>query len=332
MQLSETRESKSFWKKPEGITGTIFAAGLVVGGGILLYKFLPYLITLLQNAITASLLAIGLGALLYIIMDKKFQNMIWYMYQVSMKKITSAFVTIDPIAITKVYIDELKNRRIDINTSITKLKGQLGKVENYIKENLQAAEHQMSLASAAENKNMIPERTLATREAARQQKSAERLMPLKEKLHVLYKYLDKVYKNSGYMIQDMESEIRIKEQEYEAIKASHNAMKTAISIFNGSDDKKLMFDQAMEFISDDMGKRLGEMDRFMDVSETIMNGIDVQNGMYEEKGLKMLEEWSEKDFDFLLTPVGSTKRTEEPIKVSVDNDKNEGDKYSKLFN
>ena len=37
---------KTFWQKPEGVTGLIFGAGILIGGGYLFMKVLPTLIAL----------------------------------------------------------------------------------------------------------------------------------------------------------------------------------------------------------------------------------------------------------------------------------------------
>ena len=47
---------KSFWQKPEGVTGLIFMTGILLGGGYLLYQALPYLITLTSNLLYLSLM------------------------------------------------------------------------------------------------------------------------------------------------------------------------------------------------------------------------------------------------------------------------------------
>ncbi|MCC7467419.1 MAG: hypothetical protein IT261_14155, partial [Saprospiraceae bacterium] len=49
---------KNFWERPEGVTGGIFMAAILLGGGYLLYKALPTLITLASNTLyLAGLLA-----------------------------------------------------------------------------------------------------------------------------------------------------------------------------------------------------------------------------------------------------------------------------------
>ncbi|MEZ4951708.1 MAG: hypothetical protein R2784_20310 [Saprospiraceae bacterium] len=53
----ETYQKKSFWKKPEGVTGMIFLAALIVGGGFLLFNIIPFLTIILENTLY---LAVGL--------------------------------------------------------------------------------------------------------------------------------------------------------------------------------------------------------------------------------------------------------------------------------
>jgi hypothetical protein len=92
----------------------------------------------------------------------------------------------------------------------------------------------------------------------------------------------------------------VKEQEYKAIKASHSAMRSAMNILSGNSDKKYMYDMALEAMADDVGQKVGEMERFMDMSKNFMDGIDLQNGVFEEEGLAMLDKWEKEGVSFLL--------------------------------
>ncbi|MCI5059126.1 MAG: hypothetical protein MRY83_23640, partial [Flavobacteriales bacterium] len=67
---------KSFWKKPEGKTGMFGLAAIAGGVGYLLYKLLPYLISIVENTLYLSLLLGVLAALIYVILDPKFRNLI----------------------------------------------------------------------------------------------------------------------------------------------------------------------------------------------------------------------------------------------------------------
>ena len=118
-------------------------------------------------------------------------------------------------------------------------------------------------------------------------------------MEVLYRVLTKMYENSSIMMEDIEDQVMVKQQEREAIRASHGAMKSAMNIISGNTDKRYMFDQALEAIADDVSMKVGEMERFMEMSESFMNSVDLQNGVFEEKGMKMLEKW-EKESSLIL--------------------------------
>ena len=61
-----------------------------------------------------------------------------------------------------------------------------------------------------------------------------------------------------------------------------------------------MYDQALEVISDDVAMKVGEMERFMELSSSFMESVDLQNGVFEEQGLQMLEEWEKKSTLLLM--------------------------------
>jgi len=117
---------------------------------------------------------------------------------------------------------------------------------------------------------------------------------------VLYRVLVKMFENSEILAEDIKDQVMVKEQEYNAIKASNSAMKSAMSVISGDPDKRAMFDAAMEAIADDVSNKVGEMERFMEVSSGFMDSIDLQNGVFEEEGLKMLEKWEKEGASLLL--------------------------------
>ena len=119
-------------------------------------------------------------------------------------------------------------------------------------------------------------------------------------MSILYRVLSKMYSNSEILLEDTKDQVKVKEQERKAIRASHSAMRSAMNIIKGDTDKRAMFDQAMEVIADDVANKVGEMERFMELSADFMESVDLQNGVFEEQGLKMLEEYEKKSTLLLL--------------------------------
>ncbi len=299
-------KSKSFWKRPEGTTGAIFLVGLLAGGGYLLYLALPFLTSIIENTLYLSILLVALGAIIYMVLDPKMRNLVWYMYKSVMRWVTGLFVQIDPIGILKSYVDDLEANLSKMSKQVAQLRGQMHKLNEIIHKNKKEIESNLTLASKAKQTNKRDIMILKSRKAGRLKESNIRLEDLYTKMEVLYRVLKKMYQNSEILKEDIKDQVKVKEQERKAIHASHSAMNSAMSIISGDPDRRAMFDSAMEAIADDVASKVGEMERFMEVSSNFMSSVDLQNGVFEEEGLKMLEKWEKEGASLLL---GKDKET-----------------------
>lgn len=293
-------QPKTFWQKPEGITGILFAAGIAFGGGYLLYHLLPVLIGLTENVLYLSGMLMVLAGLIYMVIDPRLRNLIFYSYKSIMRWITGIFVQIDPIGILKSYVEDLESNLSKMSKQIGKLRGQMHKLNEIIFNNRKEIESNLTLANKAKTTNKQAVMILKSRKAGRLQDSNFRLEDLYKKMEILYRVLSKMYENSEILKEDIADQVVVKQQEREAIRTSHSAMKSAMSVISGDPDKKVMFDMAMEAITDDVSKKVGEMERFMELSSNFMDSIDLQNGIFEEEGLKMLDKWEKEGVSLLL--------------------------------
>lgn len=291
---------KNFWQRPEGVTGGLFMGALLLGGGYLLYKALPTLITLASNTLYLAGILAALAAVVYMVLDPKMRNLVWYVYKSIMRSITGMFVQIDPIGILKSYIDSLRDNLSKMNTQISSLKGQMYKLNEMIKQNQRDIQNNIGLAGKAKELGKESIMVLKARKAGRLQESNMKLDDLYKRMEVLYRVLTKMYENSEIMLEDLQDQVTVKEQEYKAIKASHSAIRSAQAILSGNSDQKYMYDMALEAMAEDVGQKVGEMERFMDMSKNFMDSIDLQNGVFEEEGMQMLEKWEKEGVSFLL--------------------------------
>ncbi len=291
---------KSFWQKPEGVTGAIFLLGLLAGGGYLIASNLALIGAILSNVIYLSITLMVLAAIIYMVLDPKMRTLIGYMYKSVMRTITGWFVTIDPIGILKNYIEDLQDNLVKMSKQIGSLRGQMRKLSDIMTKNSKDIELNLKLASRAQNQGNQKQMLLSTRKAARLKESNAKYNKLHSRMEVMYRILTKMYQNSEILLEDTKDQVQLKEQEYKAIKASHSAMRSAMSVISGDPDKRAMFDAAMENIADDVANKVGEMEQFMDMSSNFMNSIDLQNGIFEEEGMNMLEEWEKKSTLLLM--------------------------------
>ncbi|MFM2267383.1 MAG: hypothetical protein RL757_824 [Bacteroidota bacterium] len=282
---------KTFWQRPEGVTGALFMAAILGGGGYLLYKALPTLILLAQNTMYLLMLLIGIGILLYMILDPKMRNLVWYMYKSVMRWITGVFVNIDPIGILKSYVETLESNLGKMSKQIGNLQGQMQQLNGVMQSNNKEIQDAMKRAEQAKKQGMEQQITLETRKAARLQDSNQKYQVLFNRMDLLKKILTKMYDNSEILKEDTKDQVRVKEQERKAIRTSHSAMQSAMSVLSGDPDQRAMFEMAMENINNDVAGKVGEMERFMEQTSKVMSSIDLQNGVFEDEGMKMLEEW-----------------------------------------
>ncbi len=334
IEADQKQRLKTFWQRPEGKLGALF----LIAGGILLVIFavpiFAFIISLLQSIITTIALFLVLGIMLYVIFDPKFRNLVWYMYKSFMRWVTGVFVQIDPIKILETYIEYLYKNLREMNVHIAKLKGQVSKLKAVILKNKKEMEQNLKMAEQAKKKGKKELVVVNTRQYGRLKESNERYSTLLGKMNILYKVLSKIHMNSGYLIKDTENEVRMRKQEYKAIKAGHSAMKRAMSIIQGDPDKKMIFDMATEAIVDDVHNKIGEMERFIELSAGFIDSVDLQNGIYEQEGLELLEKMEKDGVSFLL---GDTPKDipglEDDNEVEIDEDADAGSfsNYSNLF-
>lgn len=306
VQFENPQGKKSFWKRPEGVTGLLFMAALILGGGFLIVSNLAAIVALMQNVLYLSLMLAALGVIVYMILDPKMRNLIWYMYKSVMRSITGMFVQIDPVGILKSYVEDLEDNLKKMRKQIGLLRGQMRKIQGLMEKNDKDISNNLKLAAAARDKGKDQQMVLSSRRAARLKESNQKYQVLHNKMEVMYRILTKMHQNSEILLEDTRDQVKLKEQERKAIRASHSAMKSAMSVISGDPDKRAMFDMAMENINEDVANKVGEMERFMEMSASFMDSVDLQNGVFEEQGMAMLEEWEEKSTLMLMDGSGNS--------------------------
>lgn len=281
---------KSFFEKPEGTTGLVFIAAAIVATFTLGWYFLPFIITVLQNLIYASVLGGVLFAGTALLMNDSFRFLMSSMFKSTMRWLTGFWIAVDPIGILKNYLQDMKDRLTKIEEHLRQLYGQTTGLRRKIEERTHNIDEYMKFAKAAQDRGQVDMLQLQTSKAAREKHFVEKLSVTLSKMEDIQKILVKMKKNLEFLYEDTSHEVEIQEEEYKAIKSAFKAMKGAQALIEG-DKAKEIFEQTLEYIAQDIGMKLGEMDRFMEASQGFMDGMDLQNAVFNEEGLKMLEQW-----------------------------------------
>jgi hypothetical protein len=286
---------KSYWNRPGGKFGTV--AGLVILG-IAGYYLLPVLTTIVWNTINFGIALVVAFVLYMILSNRKLWMSLFYLYEILIKKLVGIVIELDPFIIAEDYIKDIEKERDNLYNKTVEVDGEKEKIEAKIKEKEREKKKQLDIAAAAKANNMGMELANATRQVSRLDAYVQQLTPIRDNLSKIGNYLTQVHKNSKYMLDDMKNDLELKKDLYHSVTKGNNALKSAMSIFNGDVEKRLMVEQSMDFLKEDIAGKLASMKKAISYSSDFMKSIDLENASYQVEGLRMLEEYKPELFTY----------------------------------
>jgi hypothetical protein len=283
---------------------------------------LPWLIVMMTNTLTFIGLGVAIGAILWLFLAKQPRNLLFYGYKSIMRFLTGLFIEIDPIGILKTYVSNLKDRLEEMDRSIENLNGQAKKLEIQIAKNKEGQQTSLAKANAAHKRGdeMKSIFMLESRQAARLEKSTATLEDLYGRMQNLLKTLRRMRESSSVMVSDIENEVNLKTVERAALLAGYNAFSKAKRIMQGGGDEKEMFDMTLERLASDYGAKMGEIEMFMDMSKGIIDGVELDGMIDEEKALAQFALWEQKSQNLLSGSTTVRVETKPEVRVSTDTD------------
>jgi hypothetical protein len=304
---TSTQTIRSFWERPEGKLGygvlAASAVGVFVGVKLFGESILDALTLLTKIAGQATAMVIMfaiLALLIYILQNKRFQKAVSYMFKSAMRAVTGFFITIDAIGIMRGYIEELLDKKKVLDTRKSDLRGQIRAGQNLIEQNAQEAAQAMSTFKVAKEQGKTTLATVSAKNAGRLDDFNDRLKGQVKKMEMLYTLLNKYSESCDGVILDLQGEVKMRQRDQNFSKTSHSAVKAAMDILKGGGPGKELYDQADEYLIEDYGRKMGEIEDFVISTETIMQGIDVQNGVWEDRALQQLNAIESKTNSVLL--------------------------------
>ncbi len=276
---------KSYWDRPGGKAGIFIGLGLL---GVIAYFVVPILTTIVWNTLNFGIALVCLGVFLYCVTHRKLRMSLFYLYEIIMKKLVGFVIELDPFIIAEDYIGDMEKQRETLYNQSIDVDGQKEKIDLKLNEKEKEMNNMLAKAKAAKDNNMMPELGNATRQVARINEYIKQLAPIRDSLAKIGDYLTKVHKNSGYLIEDAKNELELKKDLYKSVTSGNQALNSAMKIFKGDPEKKLMVEQSMEYLKDDIAGKLASMKKAISYSTDFMRSIDLDNATFEVEGLKML--------------------------------------------
>lgn len=317
---------KSWFSKPEGIFGTFFGIGALSAIG---WYVLPILTTIIWNTVNFGIACVVGFLLVFMLSNKKLWMSFGLLYDILMKKLLGTVIELDPFIIAENYIRDGEKQREILLVKIEEVGGQKESLDITIKEKSREIEQSMNEASAAYKLNDEYSLALANAEVKRLEGFIQQLTPIRDNLTKVNDYLLKVYKNSEFMLKDMRNDLKIKKELHQSVTKGNNALKSAMKIFKGDPESMLAYEQSMDFLKEDIGKKIASMKIAINLSSDFMKSIDLKNASFAEGGLKMLEEYRPELF---LGNTNNSINNPKPIRINIDNKNNINKSLSSGYN
>jgi len=111
-----------------------------------------------------------------------------------------------------------------------------------------------------------------------------------------------------------------------ALKKAYSVFQAAKKIFRGDPVANQIYDQTLEYLADDAGQMLGEMEDFNRLANKLMTNMDLETGAINDEAVKQLSEFQQK-----LLPASVTAVPGGVLDQSSATPANKKDDYSDLI-
>jgi hypothetical protein len=283
---------KAFWSRKEG-KPTIIVAGLALVAFVMFG--LPAIISFVTSLLHLGIVAVAALLVYWVLVDDELRTKFWYLYKAFIRAVFSWFMNLSPEAILKSHIAYLHKQMDIFIENLKGLRGQKKTIEMEIANLYEEIEQKRNLALAANKKQET--KTQAVMYAAQVktlEDSVKKYEAQNSRLGWLIKVFDRAREANNLAIQQTEFKIKNLIRDKEIGAKTNSLVSSSMKVLFGSTASREIYEQATAKMQDEIAQQQGALDQFMGDVQPLMTEMDIQKGMDEETGKKLLEEWDQK--------------------------------------
>lgn len=327
------------------ILGILGAVGFYYWGLIV-----PFVLDTVYDTVKLAIACVALVAVGFVVLDPRMRTLWLYAYRSAVRWLTKQFVDIDPIGILQTFAARMKERLHEMEEAIGTLQGQRDQLAAFIQKNENERLHELQRAKNAKKMveaggenaaEMRGQLALSGRQAGRLEASNKTLNALLARMDKLLSALKKLRDTSSVLAQDIEAEVKVRTEEFKMITKGFAAFKHAQKMMATDGPEKELYDETLNRLADNYNEKMGQIEYFMEVSKSMINGADLDNMAYEDSALAQLDKWEKEGAGLSVPPIngnGTKVRVEAPGTVRISEVEGEAaeeqspDSFSNLFN
>jgi len=279
---------KSFWSKPEGKPGMILMAALGLAGAYGLYLALPFLISLTENLILLGALVAVLVGAVALVMNGTVQTLAKNIFQSVCRGIATAYTTIDPIGILKNQLDDMRKAKGELDQTIQRFAGSDRSLrDNIAKKNAEIAQlmaqSQAAARMLATKTDELERERIALQKQTYEEKAGflmgavqqfQALETQTSDMLVKFRHWSQV---SDAKIDRTAMRVEIFAEQRKVILDAKKTLGVGMRLLKGDSEQLKLVDGAIEFLTEDASRTLGEIQEFNRFSDKMLTDIDIQD-------------------------------------------------------
>jgi hypothetical protein len=300
----ETTGQKKVWTGSERVIGYLIALAILIGVGRGLYLILPSLIALVTNLATFLALVFGIFMVLYLVISNR--KMISIGYQIVVKKIWSALINSNPIAIMEIQYDTWSKQKEKLNDNIIKLKSSEQELILVMEENKDFANQKMKeakkaqeLAEEKQDKSYKSKATTNAVMAQRRVESNNMFLPKLKAIQTALSYCERVFDAWTNDLELLKDDISEKKKNLKILANTNGVFEMAKSYINGNSNERVMFEEANQAYAEKVSSYVANIKRFTEQTKDWVYSKDIQDAIETEEGTKYLSMYDEESFSKL---------------------------------
>ena len=190
----------------------------------------------------------------------------------------------------------MKSRLVKIDDGINKMRGLHIKNQRALESNKKELNEALQRLKIVKQRGSREEGMLLERHISQLDESVKKRSLNYEKSKRMIDILTEVRKSAEIKVRYTEQEIKLKEEDYELMKANHKTLGVMKSLINPQTDEA--FEMAMEKMDTDIATWIGEMDSFLESG--ITDEISLDNAVASAKADAILDKYNNGGFAGIL--------------------------------
>ena len=265
-------------------------AGLIYGGIKLFNALSPELISFFTN----FWVIVGLGLPAVLLTWYALQNgtFLWMVYKTLCKKITSAFIKMDPLSFMDRYVDYLRIKKKALEEQIRSLNADKISLEREIATLKQNVLQYMRAAEAARKQKDEDQAAHEAGMASTDKQSVELYIPIYQKMDANLVFLNKLNENWGRSIESLSHTVERKRKEYTMLAKTAKALNKASEFAKGDTEANRIYNESVKQLELAVSQKISYIEDFMNSSKGAMKSMDLEKQMYNDEGLELLDQYS----------------------------------------